>query len=81
MLFETQPLQVKILGMNETNMGPAAAQGQVLRLRLRRNGAATTLKVPPRNPTDMTIRVPQHIAAQTQQGIPPPSSGSLDLNK
>jgi hypothetical protein len=79
MLFETQPSQVQILGMNETNMGPAAATAQGLVLR--RNGAATTLKVPPRNPTDMTIRVPQHIAAQTQQGIPPPSSGSLDLNK
>jgi len=64
--------------MNDINMDPAAptAQGLVLR----RNGAATTLNVPPRNPTDMTIRAPQHIAAQTKQGIPPPSAGSLNFH-
>jgi hypothetical protein len=68
----------QILGVN--NMDPAAptAQGQVLR----RNDGATSLNVhvPPRNPTGMTIRVPHHIAAQTHQGIPPPSAGSLNFH-
>jgi len=39
--------------------------------------AATTM--PFRNPTGMTVSVPHNIAFQAHQGIPPPSSGTPNL--
>jgi hypothetical protein len=71
----------QILGVNSMDAAVATAQGQVLRS----SGGTNTLNLHPRNPTGMTptgmtIRVPHHIAAQTQQGIPPPSAGSLNFN-
>ena len=43
------------------------------------SGGGTAATMPFRNPTGMTVSVPHNIAFQAHQGIPPPSSGTPNL--